>query len=87
MEVRLLSRKIVAVEGQLSPIRDALQEAGYHVVPLTHETLTEAQAVVVQGTDDNFLGMENALTNAPVINAEGMTANDVVREVERRALR
>lgn len=85
-EVRLLSRATVAIEGQLSPMADALKAAGYEVVPLDDQSLKVAQAVVVQGTDDNFLGIENTLTRAPVINADGMTADQVLAAVEDRAL-
>ncbi len=85
-EVVLLSRAKVAIEGQLSPFSRVLKEAGYDVIPLDDRALSTAQAIVVQGTDNNFLGMEDPLTRAPVINADGMTPNQVLDAVERRAL-
>lgn len=84
MEVRLLSRATVAIENQLTPYSQALSDAGYRVVPLTDTTLKSAEAVVVQGSDDNFLGIEDPLTKAPIINATGLTAQQVVNEVKRR---
>ena len=84
LEVRRLTRTTVAIEGQLTPYSDALKDAGYRVVSLTDGSLRKAHAVVVQGTDDNFLGMEEPLTKAPVVNATGYTANQVVTEVKHR---
>ncbi|MCY0865578.1 MAG: YkuS family protein [Sulfobacillus sp.] len=82
-----MTPKTIAVEGQLSPFEKALADAGFRVIPLTDEALSQAQAIVVQGTDIHFLGMEDPMTLAPVINADGRTPADVVHEVERRLLR
>lgn len=81
-----MARATVAIEGQLSPFSRVLREAGYDVIPLNDEALHRAQAIVVQGTDNNFLGMEDPLSKAPVINADGMTPDQVLGAVERRAL-
>ncbi|NMP21311.1 YkuS family protein [Sulfobacillus harzensis] len=81
-----MARATVAIEGQLSPYSRLLQEAGYDVIPLNDQALHRAQAIVVQGTDNNFLGMEDPLSKAPVINADGMTPNQVLDAVSRRAL-
>ncbi len=86
MEVVSLARATVAIEGQLSPFGQLLQEAGYDVIPLNDHALSRAQAIVVQGTDNNFLGMDDPLSKAPVINADGMTPDQVLEAVERRAL-
>lgn len=82
-----MTPKTIAVEDQLSPFEKALIDAGFRVIPLTEEALGQAQAIVVQGTDIHFLGMEDPMTLAPVINADGRTPADVVDEVERRLLR
>ena len=79
-----MTRATVAIEGQLTPYSEALNDAGYRVVSLTDASLRTANAVVVQGSDDNFLGMEDPLTKAPVINATGYTANQIVSEVKHR---
>jgi len=81
-----MNRATVAIEGQLSPFSHLLTEAGYNVVPLDNKTLSVAQAIVVQGAESNFLGMEDPLTVAPVINADGMTPNQVLAAVERRVI-
>lgn len=79
-----MTRATVAIEGQLTPYSDALKDAGYRVVSLTDTSLRRANAVVVQGSDDNFLGMEDPLTKVPVINATGYTADQIVTEVKHR---
>jgi hypothetical protein len=81
-----VSQAIVAVEPPLSPFARALEDAGYRVIALDEEALSVADAIVVQGTDNHFLGMEDPLTRAPVINADGRTPAEVVGEVNRRAL-
>lgn len=86
MEVRLLSRKTIAVEAPDTPVSQILTQAGFRVVPLTGQALQHAQAIVVTGMDDHFLGREDPLTKAPVIDSDGMTPEEVLSEVNRRAL-
>lgn len=81
-----MDRAIVAIEGELSPYSRVLEEAGYHVIPLDNRAIGIAQAFVVQGTDNNFLGRDDPLSVAPVINADGMTPSQVLTEVGRRAI-
>lgn len=78
--------KRVAVEPTLANIRAALAERGYQVVPLEEGRLpTDADAVVIAGTDKNLMGIQTTGGyRGPVINAAGLTAAEVVREVERR---
>ncbi|MGI6359200.1 MAG: YkuS family protein [Bacillota bacterium] len=75
----------VAVDGYLGSVREMLQEKGYEIVPM--DQLTEADAVVVSGGDYNMMGVETTLTKAPVIQALGMTPDEVIAAVERRARR
>ncbi|MCY0878332.1 MAG: YkuS family protein [Firmicutes bacterium] len=81
-----MSQATVAVEPPLSPFARALEDAGYRVIPLDEHALKIADAIVIQGMDNHFLGRENPLTRAPVINADGRSPEDVVNEVDRRAL-
>lgn len=75
----------VVVDGYLGPVRDMLRENGYEILPL--EQMTDADCVVVTGGDSNFMGVETALTKASVIDAIGMTPEEVMAEVERRSRR
>ena len=77
--------RVVAVESNLTPVRDALRAAGYAVVDLDERDLGCVDAVVTTGGDIDFMGEKEALTLAPVICAAGLGAGDVVSEVRRRA--
>jgi hypothetical protein len=80
-----LQRGLVAVDRTLKPVRATLEQAGYTVIGPEDAALGHPIAVVVDGLDDKVLGLETPLTTAPVINADGMSADEVLREVERRA--
>jgi len=77
-------RAEVAVEEGLRPVADALRRRGYHVTGLHPEALRTAAAVVVRGQDESLMGIQTIRTEAPVINAEGRSAEEVVRDVEER---
>jgi len=76
--------RIIAVEEALTPVAEALQNRGYSVVGFREGDLGRAEALVVSGQDDNIMGIQNIRSRAPVINAEGRTPDDVVREIEER---
>lgn len=73
----------VAVEGSLSQISKMLRDNGYDVVELGNWQQM-VDAVVITGQDENVLNDQTRLTGAPVINAEGMTAQEVFHEVNVR---
>lgn len=77
----------VAVGPDLSPFGDQLRAAGFDVVELNPETMRTADAVVVDGMEQRFLGVEMTDAKAPVIDADGMTPDQVVKAVKARALR
>jgi len=71
----------VAVENSLSEISKMLRDNGYEVVDLGNWQQV-VDAIVITGQDINVLGDQNkTITSAPVINAEGMTANEVFHAV------
>ncbi len=77
-------KKRVAVEDGLRPFREFLEREGYEVIGLSREDLNRAQAVVLSGTDDNVMNMEDITTRVPVISAEGRTPEEVKDELEAR---
>lgn len=81
-----MERPTVAIEEDLSAYQHVLEQAGCHVIPLNKRAVGIAQAIVVQGIDNNFLGMEDPETLAPVINADGMTPDEVLAAVKSRAI-
>jgi hypothetical protein len=75
--------KRIAVEEGLSQVRDMLQNNGYEVVRLDPSQMREAAAIVISGGDKNMMGIETIQTGAPVINAEGLSAEEVFSQVNR----
>ncbi|WP_018393030.1 YkuS family protein [Bacillus sp. 37MA] len=75
--------KKIAVEQSLTNITEALREKGYDVVDLkSAEDAKNCSACVVTGIDSNVMGMQDISTLAPVIEASGLSANEVCRQVE-----
>jgi hypothetical protein len=74
--------KKVAVESNLTNVDQALQSGGFQTVSLEDSSLNDVSAIVVSGQDKNFLGMQDTSRKIPVINAEGLSAEDVVHQVK-----
>jgi hypothetical protein len=74
--------KKVAVESNLTNVDQALQSGGFQTVGLEDSSLNDVSAIVVSGQDKNFLGMQDTSRKIPVINAEGLSAEDVVNQVK-----
>lgn len=78
-----MGRRRVAVERELTPVRDALEKAGYEVVPL-EGAMDGVAAVVVSGMDADLAGRQDHLVDAPVISARGRPVGEIVNEVAER---
>ncbi|WML44928.1 YkuS family protein [Neobacillus sp. PS3-40] len=75
----------VGVEQSLTNIQQALREKGYDVVELKQEAdAKNCDCCVVTGLDSNVMGMQDTYTKGSVIDAAGMSADEVCREVENR---
>ena len=79
----------VAVENSLTPISEYLSKKGYSVdsVDFSKEYtrgMDLYDAVVVTGLNENFLGVEDTNTKAVVIDAKGLTAEQVYNRLEDR---
>lgn len=75
----------VGVEQSLTNVQQALRNKGFEVVELKRES--DAQGCcccVVTGLDSNVMGMQDTFTKGSVIDANGMTADEVCQEVENR---
>ncbi|HEY8342344.1 MAG TPA: YkuS family protein [Calditerricola sp.] len=77
----------VAVEETLTHVEQALRAGGFEVVPLREDLLQQVDAVVISGQDTNLMGMADRQTEASVINAHGLTAEEVVQAVRERVRR
>lgn len=75
----------IGVEQSLTDVQQALQEKGYDVVQLTNENDAKGcDCCVVTGIDNNVMGISNSVTAGSVIEASGMTADQICLQVESR---
>ncbi|WP_017753548.1 YkuS family protein [Calidifontibacillus oryziterrae] len=73
----------IGVEQSLTDVQQALQENGHQVVQLKQESdANGCDCCVITGLDTNVMGIANTVIEGPVIEAKGLTANQVVQEVE-----
>lgn len=78
--------KKIAVEKSLKNVKTYLKNQGLNVADLeTGKTdLNSFDAVVVSGQDSNFLGDQTTNTKAAVINAKGMTVEDIYKQLNNQ---
>ena len=79
-------KKRVVVEEALESVKNYLSSQGYQVSQLNNNNkdLSNCDAIVVSGQDDNFMGIMNTTTKAPVINATGKTPEEIYHQIETR---
>lgn len=81
----------IAVQEGLRPVQEYLEDKGYEVESVDFDTFSKAQnenydAIVVTGMNNDFLGMQDTATSAPVIDATGMTPEEICEQIERSFL-
>ncbi|MBB6449965.1 hypothetical protein HNR44_001943 [Geomicrobium halophilum] len=75
----------IGVEQSLSNVESALQERGHEVVSLHQEQDAQGcDCCVTTGLDNNVMGMSDTATQGLVVEAEGLSAEEVCNEVEDR---
>lgn len=75
----------IGVESSLTNVKNALQERGYDVIELKQQSDAEGcDCCVITGLDSNVLGIADTVTEGSVIEANGLTAEEVCRQVEDR---
>jgi glutamine amidotransferase PdxT len=75
----------IGVEQSLTNVQDALRERGHEVVELKNASDTQdCSCCVVTGGDSNVMGMQDTDMKGSVIDASGLTADEVCQEVESR---
>ncbi|MDR7075483.1 glutamine amidotransferase PdxT [Neobacillus niacini] len=75
----------IGVEGSLTDVQEALREKGHDVIELKQESDAQnCDCCVVTGLDSNVMGMQDTLTKGSVIEAHGMSADEVCQQVESR---
>ncbi|HHY14487.1 MAG TPA: YkuS family protein [Firmicutes bacterium] len=76
-------QKKIAIEDGLSNIRSYLEENGFKTIGLS-ESPQQASLFIVSGMDTNPLGDAATTSRTPVIEAAGLSAQQVLEEVEKR---
>ncbi|MCM3588091.1 YkuS family protein [Mesobacillus maritimus] len=75
----------VGVEQSLSNISQALRDKGYDVVDLKQESDAQGcDCCVISGIDSNVMGMQDTVTQGSVIEANGLSADEVCSQIEQR---
>lgn len=75
----------VAVEESLTNVSEALKAKGYEVVKLKNEEDAKGcDCCVITGQDANVMGIQNLVSEGAVIDASGMSADEICKEVEER---
>ncbi|MFC7372001.1 YkuS family protein [Fictibacillus iocasae] len=75
----------IGVEQSLSAVSEALRAKGHDVVELKQESdANGCDCCVISGQDQNVMGIQNAAVQGSVLNAHGMTAEEVCSQVESK---
>lgn len=75
----------IGVEPSLTNVQQALKERGHEVIALQQESDAKGcDCCVVTGQDSNVMGIQNAVSSASVIEASGLTADEVCQKVEEK---
>lgn len=76
--------KIIGVEQSLSNVEDALKAKGYEVIQLRNEAdAKKCDACVITGQDKDVMGISDTIIAGPVIDADGLSAEEITQRVDR----
>ena len=78
-----MGEALVALDRDLSRFASALKAAGFRVVDADDADVAAADVVVVDGLDDHVMGMATTEFPAPIVDATGLTAGQVVSAVRQ----
>ncbi|KON69588.1 YkuS family protein [Peribacillus butanolivorans] len=75
----------IGVEESLTNIQEALREKGFDVVEIKQEAdAKNLDCFVVTGLETNVMGIIDTSSKASIIEANGLSADEVCREVENK---
>ncbi|MGE7688404.1 hypothetical protein B1B04_05555 [Lysinibacillus sp. KCTC 33748] len=76
--------RIIGVEQSLTNVEDALKAKGYEVIQLrTEEDAKKCDACVITGQDRDIMGISDPVMAGPVIDADGLSADEVIQRVDK----
>ncbi len=74
--------KKVAVEQGLQPVKSYLEQQGCQVVDMTaSSSFQDAACIVLTGGDKDIMGMQTIEADVPVINADGLSPEQVYQRI------
>jgi len=78
----------IAIEPSLTNVKSYLDQKGYTVDSIhfgdASKNLHDYDAIVVTGQNSNFLGYEDTQTKAVIINADGLTPEQVASALNQK---
>ena len=76
--------RIIGVEQSLSNVEDALKAKGYEVIQLRNEAdAKKCDVCVITGQDRDVMGISSPITAGPVIDANGLSADEITQRVDK----
>jgi hypothetical protein len=75
----------IAVEASLGSVREKLQQKGFEVVNLEVTQSSFVPGVcccVISGQDKDVMGMADKTMDVPLVNARGMSDDEVLNQVQ-----
>ena len=73
----------VAIEDTLEQMKQALTEQGYEVTTFQSGSAPDdCDCCIISGTDENMMGIQTTVTEAPVIDARGMNIEELCDRID-----
>ena len=82
-------KKKIAVEPDLKPVKELLSKKGYEVHDIDYSVefsneVNNFDGLVVTGLNSNYLGAHNTNTKSTVVDAAGMSAEQIYHELQQK---
>ncbi|MED1201559.1 YkuS family protein [Heyndrickxia acidicola] len=75
----------IGVEQSLTNVQEVLREKGYEIKELKNENDAKGcDCCVVTGGDENVMGIQTITTEGSVIDASGLSAEEICHQVESK---
>lgn len=84
--------KKVGVEKGLSDVKEYLTDNGYSVEEFERNSINNANfyntldAIIITGQSMNLMGIEDTKTEVPEVMADGLTPEEVKRQLENKVI-
>ncbi|MBO8158439.1 YkuS family protein [Thermosyntropha sp.] len=75
--------KTIAVEDNLRAVKNYLVTKGCRLVDVEEANKHKVDAVIISGCDENLMNMQDIVVHAPVINASGLSPEEIWQRIEK----